>query len=355
MNESGDSKHNRSFRTHAAYLKAFRKLAADGSFFNRRKYLPELAERALDRYQGNINRVQGHVDTETVQKCLHRAWGTEALLCVTSALAPDADVLRMALAWGAVQTYYACYGSAQAVLVAEGRRRSEQHNSTQKQVVELWAERRFRIEPWSFAATHSGERLACPAGFLNGPDRPLNLSIHAWAIPTPGKEWDLAAKALRSTRDEKVKAAFSRAREIKKSARTKSWKQEEADRLERGRKPRKQRNMPLPVLTPSEKSAADKSVRAVTVLDYLYRLRIKANYVDDEVFSQGPENDRDAESFASSMQDLVAATLLVHELRLGKLLGPAWVLREADSWLSSHRTTDPSSGLAARRPLLKAA
>jgi hypothetical protein len=356
MSESGDSEHNRSFRTHAAYLKAFRTLAAaGGSYFNRRTYLPKLADRALEGYEGNIRRAQGNVDIETVRNCLHRAWGTEALLCVTSALAPDADVLRMALAWGAVQMYYACYGSAQAVLVAEGLRRSEQHNATQKQVVGLWAERKFSIEPWSFAATSPGTRLACPAGFLNGPDRPLDLSIHTWAVQTPGKEWDLAAKALRSTRDEKVKAAISKARDAKKAARVKAWKQEEDDRLTLGRKPRKTPEIGSPQLTPSEKSSTEKSVRAVTVLDYFYRLRIKANYIDDEVFSQGPENDRDAESFATSMQDLVAATLLVHELRLGKLLGPAWVLREANSWLSTHCTTDPSSGLTARRPLLESA
>jgi hypothetical protein len=162
----------------------------------------------------------------------------------------------------------------------------------------------------------------------------------------------LAAKALRSTRDEKVKAALSRVREAKKNYRIKSWRQEEADRLERGRKPRKQPDTPRPILTSSEKSSADKSVRPVTMLDYFYRLRIKANYIDDEVFNQGPEDDRDAQAFANSMQDLVAATLLIHELRLGELLGRTWMLQQADNWLSTHSSTDPVGGLAARRPLL---
>ena len=51
-------------------------------------------------------------------------------------------------------------------------------------------------------------------------------------------------------------------------------------------------------------------VRAFTMFDYLYRLRIKANYIDDELFSQGPEKDSDAEEFTTRMQSIVAATLL---------------------------------------------
>jgi hypothetical protein len=355
MSESGDSEHNRIFRTHAAYLKAFRRLAFGGDYRSRRSHLPDLADRSLGAYQGNIKRTQNPFDAETVKSCLHRAWGTEAILCATSALAPDADVLRLTLAWDAVQMYYACYGAAQSVLVAEGKKRSEQHNATQKQVVDLWAGRSFSLEPWSLAATEPGSRLACASGFLNGPDRPLDLSLHAWSALAPGQEWDLAGKALRSTRDEKVKAALLRSRENKKIARVREWKAEEAARLESGRKARKMPVAPLPRLTPAENSDARKGVRPVTMIDYFYRLRIKANYIDDEVFIQGPEGDSDALSFASSMQDLVTATLLVHELRLGKLLGPPWILNEADSWLANHAMADPASGLAARRGILAAA
>ena len=84
----------------------------------------------------------------------------------------------------------------------------------------------------------------------------------------------------------------------------------------------------------------------------LYRLRVKANYIDDELFSQGPENDSDAEEFAARMQSVVAATLLVHELRLGKLLGPKWVLNQADTWLHRNTARSAAHGLAARRQLL---
>jgi hypothetical protein len=93
-------------------------------------------------------------------------------------------------------------------------------------------------------------------------------------------------------------------------------------------------------------------VRAFTILDYLYRLRVKANYIDDELFSQGPETDSDAAEFATRMQHIVAATLLVHELRLGKLLGPGWVLDQADMWLQRNVARSAAHGLATRRQLL---
>jgi hypothetical protein len=349
----GDTEHNRSFRTHNGYLGAFRLLAFEGRRYGNRDYhLAKLADRTLKVYGDRIKPTKTAVDKGTVCRCIHRAWGTETILCTTAELSPDADLLRLALAWGAVQTYYACYGAAQAVLVAEGKPRSEQHNTTQNQVVDLWACRGFSLEPWSLAATEPGARTACPAGILNGPDRPLDLSLHTWASLERGQEWDRAAKALHTTREDRITEVMRQARERKKKDRIRIWRQEEEIRLAAGKRARRTPIVALPRLTLAEKESVRSRVRAVTMLDYLYRLRVKANYIDDELFSQGPENDSDAEAFATRMQDLVGATLLVHELRLGKLLGPRWVLNEADTWLHTNAATAAAHGLAVRRKLL---
>jgi hypothetical protein len=347
-----DTEHNRSFRTHNAYLGAFRCLAFDGSRFGHSDYhMTKLAARSLNVYSDQIKPVKFAVDKDSACRCLHRAWGTEAILCTTVALSLDADLLRLALAWGAVQTYYACYASAQAVLVAEGKPRSEQHNTTQNQVVDLWAYRGFSLAPWSLAATEPGARMASPDGFLNGPDRPLDLSIHPWANLDWGQEWDWAAKALHTTRKDRITDATRQARERKKE-RIRAWQQEEEVRLVAGKRARKIPDSKLPLLTSSEKVSVRSRVRPFTMLDYLYRLRIKANYIDDELFSQGPEDDSEAEKFADRMQDVVATTLLVHELRLGKLLGPEWVFNQADMWLHRNAATSAAHGLAARLKLL---
>ena len=346
-----ETEHNRSFRTHSGYLAAFHYLCAGKRWQSPADYLPDLADRALQAY-GSIKQVQSNVDRSVVRSCLHRAWGTEAILCTTSALSQDSELVRIALAWGAIQTYYACYGAMQAVLVAEGKPRSEQHNATQKQVVELWAHRAFSLSPWSLAVTEPGSKGACSSGFLNGPGRALDLAIHTWASITPGQEWDRAGKALRTTREDRVKDAFSKERVAKQREKTRTWKAEEAARLAKGRKPRKLPTIALPQLSPSEKAACRSRVRPFTMLDYLYRLRIKANYIDDELFSQGPENDGMAMAFATRMEDIVGATLLVHELRLTKLLEPRWVLETVDNWLAKNAVPDARYGLLARRRIL---
>jgi hypothetical protein len=351
-----DTEHNRSFRTHNGYLAAFRYLAFEGRRYGERDYqLAKLADRSLKVYGDQIKPMKIAIDTATACGCLHRAWGTEAILCTTAELSPDADLLRLALAWGAIQTYYACYGASQAVLVAEGKPRSEQHNITQNQVVDLWAYRGFRLEPWSLAVTEPGARMACSAGFLNGPGRALDLSLHTWGHLERGQEWDRAAKALYTTREDRIAHVIRQARERKKKERIQAWRQEEEIRLAAGRRARKAPDIVLPRLTSTEKASVRSRVRAFTMLDYLYRLRVKANYIDDELFSQGPENDSEAAAFATRMQDIVAATLLVHELRLGKLLGPRWVLTQADLWLDRNAAISAAHGLAARRKLLASA
>jgi hypothetical protein len=349
----GNSEHNRSFRTHAGYLGAFRTLAAGRRFRNRDQFLPDLAERSLRAYEGSIKPLRIEViDEATVRSCLNRAWGTETILCTTAEVSPDADLLRLALSWSAVQTYYACYAAAQAVLVAEGNPRSEQHNNTQKQVVSLWVERAFSLAPWSLAATEPGSRNACVSGFLKGPGRPLDLTLHSWAALRPGQEWDRAGKALATTREERVAEALAQARDTKRRVRNKEWQLEETTRKADGKAPRKIPKAVLPNLKPLEKAAVRSKVRPFTMLDYLYRLRIKANYIDNELFSQGPESDSSAVSFATHMQDIVAATLLVHELRLTKLINRAWVLNEADNWLTKNAMTTASYGLSSRRKIL---
>lgn len=347
----GETEHNRSFRTHAGYLHSFRILAV-GRFGSREKFLRELADRAMTAYDGRIKPTRVSVDEATVRSCLHRAWGTETILWTTAELSPHADLTRLALAWGAVQTYYACYGASQACLVAEGKPRSQDHNSTQGQVVSLWVDRAFSLAPWSLAAVEPGTRNACASGFLNGPGRPLDMSLHGWAYLEPGQEWDRAGKALRTTRDARVADAIQRARENKQKERTKAWKAEEAARLASGKRPRKTPAKRLPWCTQAEKVAVSEKVRPFTMLDYLFRLRIKANYIDDDLFSRGPEDDSDAVSFAGAMQDIVATTLLVHELRIGKLLGPTWVLDEAKAWLAANSATSAPHGLSVRRAIL---
>jgi hypothetical protein len=140
------------------------------------------------------------VDRKAVEACLNRAWGTELILATTMELASTSDVVGLANSWGSVQAYYAIYGAAQGVLVAEGHRRPDNHQTTQRAFVDLWVTRRIDLAPWSFAAAAPGTRLADTDGFLGGPGRKLDLSLHPWSSWSGESCWDVAARALRGTR-----------------------------------------------------------------------------------------------------------------------------------------------------------
>ncbi len=90
------------------------------------------------------------------------------------------------------------------------------------------------------------------------------------------------------------------------------------------------------------------------LIHYLYRLRIKTNYVNSAMFTDGPD---DESSFALVQRDLryiAASTLLVNELHVAQLVGAAKVRKWADDWLASNA---PAAGtrpfaLQLRRHLL---
>ncbi|MFK0288824.1 hypothetical protein ACIQVL_51415 [Streptomyces sp. NPDC090499] len=84
--------------------------------------------------------------------------------------------------------------------------------------------------------------------------------------------------------------------------------------------------------------------------DYLYRLRIKANYEDVTVFSSGPTTDHEAAQVGADLVALASATLLVHELRTAAFIGSAELVKAMDAVLPQN-AADSASGMAQRREL----
>jgi hypothetical protein len=93
--------------------------------------------------------------------------------------------------------------------------------------------------------------------------------------------------------------------------------------------------------------------RPTTLMDHLFRLRIRANYEDALMFTEGPGSDEDASAWSRNLVALTSATLLVHELRLVHVLGANLLIPAVDDWLRRHRSSVPE-GLAQRRDLLTA-
>jgi hypothetical protein len=341
-----------SFRTHANYLRAFATLAGFESTLRSGAQLDGLARKAAAFPVPHVT--PGPPDD--VFACLRRAWGAELLLNVGRRLVQNEDeLLRLANSWGAVQTYYAAYGAVQALIVAEGYNRPQSHPATQTQASDLWVNRGAVLIPWSFAVGSAGVPGAAASGCINGPGRVIDASLHAWTACTPATCWDLAAVALRSTRQDSVNARLKQKRKDKLARRKKEWQSTQEGRLAIGKTRGSEPKWPHQAsLTPSEAAAAAEAVRPYTLLDYLYRLRIKANYEDAGMFTDGPQELGESAWVARDLAAITAATLIVHEVRIARLIGKEGLIAEARQWIHHNSPPAPAMGVAMRIDILDA-
>lgn len=336
-----------SFLTHANYLRAFATLAG---------YLTSPVVRPATALADQKTKVsvspslgwapRGKPNLTSVRTSLSNAWGTELLLVLSSKYATEDALVRLANNWGVVQAYYATYHAFQAYLVANGEARPQTHSQTQRMFADRWARRPLDMPPWTFAADEGT--------FCNGPGRPINLGLHQWTACDRANCWDLAGKALASTREEAILDAMRTRREEKRRERKRVWAEEERERIDRGRKPRKEPTFRLPQLTQMDKTDVRRRVRPYTLMDYLYRLRIKTNYEDSLMFTEGPDNASASKLVHLDLVRLTASAVFMHELHVRQLVGLRWMQRLVDDWLRLNYPSGPRLGLALRRELLLA-
>lgn len=327
------------FQTHANYLRAFSRLVP-----------ADLMGGGLEPLRGQfkLTALTGGkcLDPEAALNSLRMAWRTELLLDFTSSAFDDEEFIRLANTWSVVQVYYVFYHATQALVQAKGHPRTPNHPQTQSTFKSLWSDRPLDLPPWSLS--HTG------AAVRNFPAHVPLIGVHAWSVCDNTTRWQLAALALRTTREEAVKKAISTRRAAIQKERKKAWDQDEAARLAAGKKPRKRPEFPAPNMPSAEKQAVDKTVRASTVMDYMYRLRIRTNYEDSAMFTDGPAEDGESRGVRQCLRHLSAGTLLIHELAIADLLGSATVVAEARAFLKASTPPGSVSRLAKRLDLLDA-
>jgi hypothetical protein len=213
------------------------------------------------------------IDGEALKKCLSHAWGIEFLLYANHEAIEDDTVIRMANNWACIQAYYVFYHATQAIWVAKGHPRPETHEITQKTFLNLWTGRKADLVPWALGYGADGVR-GVPV------DQPIDHEVQNLKSFDPQNCWSLAAKALETTREKKLPECLDARRKEKKRARIKAWEEAEQARKAAAKRPRNKPSFPLPQLSSSEKIEVENRLRVHTLMDYLYRLRIKSNYED---------------------------------------------------------------------------
>ena len=308
------SNSEKSFKTHLNYLRAFSHLVDDPPAGFRQQRSQECLARRI-RASGAIKAPRvAAINLDQVQSSIQAAWGTETLLHATERYANEEEILRISNNWSAVQTYYIFYHCAQALHGARGQPRPESHTKTQNIFVDQWAKRSLMLPPWSLAYGCEGA-VNTPKGIQ------IYTEIHNWSRCDGNNAWNIAAKSLMTTRREALQESKKQRRKRKLSERKKVWREEENTRLAQGRKARAEPKFPLPQLSHGERAIADREMRVYTIMDYLYRLRIRTNYEDSNMFTDGPEEELDSCLVRSSLCSIAYGTLLLYEMVIRPIVG----------------------------------
>lgn len=334
------------FRTHANYIRAVATLAGGPvfPFKGQGERLADLANR-IKGLKSLSDTPKAGIDENQVQRSLVNAWGSELLLGLAGAYGFEDELIRLTNNWGVVQCYYAAYHASQAYSVSKGGPRPDSHTKTQNEFMNHWVSRGLQLSPWTLGLDHTG--------YLNVPNGKLiDDKCSPWIGCNEQTAWDLYAKALRTTRQDRVDDALSDARDTKSKLRRKAWLDEETRRLTAGNKPRKAPSWPKPNLTADERKTTESRIRPFSLIDYLYRLRIKTNYVDASMFTEGPEDDQVSRTVHQDLQLICASNLMLHELHIGRLLSRGRILSWIDPWLGSNMPSGKTLGLARRRDIL---
>ena len=264
------------------------------------------------------------------------------LLALPGQWTDEDEFIRLTNSWGLIQAYYVGYHVTQALIVAKGNPRPQSHPKTQQGYATLWVDRPISLPPWTLGVANSGWKNL-PAGIQ------VDEKIHPWSGCDSTSAWSLATKVLKTTRDEVVRNAREAKRDEGQRARKRAWEKEEAARLAKNRQPRKPRQFARPQLTAAERQACESGVRTYTFLDYLWRLRIGANYDDAAVFIDGPDNDSDSFILNQRVAFLTSGMALIAEMRIAHLVGAARVRGWADDFIAGSIPDPYNIGIKLRR------
>lgn len=337
-----------SFKTHSNYLRAFVRILG-----------PEFRRGDVDACRALLPRIQAlglcnvaqrnQIDRVILRRSLHNAWGTELLISAGEQWFQDEEIIAVSNNWTVVQAYYVLYHATQAYSIAKGQERQESHPATQRCFAAFWADRNVNLAPWTMGACNTGNRNI-PNGVV------INAQQHVWANCDDGNCWSIACKALKTTWEhEIVEPRYAAKREALKAQKKRKWQDDEDARLARGRRARKKPKFGLPNLTPAQKADVKEASRTATIMDYLYRLRIRANYEDSTMFTEGPDFEGASAEVRQNLAAIAAASLFVHECSICALVGRRTFVEWVDAWINGHQMAGVARGLAARRALFDVA
>jgi len=329
-----------SFRTHSNYIRAFATLVGADGLKPPVSIYTALAHKVVQS-DCLTNPPKVIIDNNQIASILRNAWGTELFINIVRIFVNEPELVKLCNNWNTVHAYYVLYHSTQAVAVAKGYPRPHSHPKTQKIFHNLWANRNLCLEPWTLSYGFEGAQNI-PSSIT------IDDTIHNWCHCSSDTAWSLVCKALKTTREDKLPESVKKARENKRKERIRILKQDEAERITLGKRVKKTSKVRLPQLTPTEKLAVDMNESPTTIIDYLYRLRVRTNYVDSSMFTDGPENKHAPIQVRDDLSIIAGGTLLLAELTVSRLVGQDVFLTWINDWVCANVPDHAGSGIRDR-------
>ena len=252
----------------------------------------------------------------SIDHFLYRAWATESLMQATIERA-DWEMAPMAAPWMAIQAYFAVFSATQALasVVCDGYPDLSSHAWVRSVYHDLW--RGLDVAPWSVAVSPQPAAKMGAVSFTGAPAEADPDRTHPWGDWTRYDAWDIALKSLSTTLESDLKVRFGKARARGKNA---------------------DGTKGLKTLPRSKRQSIRETTHPYTVLDFLHRLRVRANYGDAGVYEFGSESPLDVQEFMVDLTRITSATLLATELRLASHAASGMMQELADKWLRRDKS-----------------
>jgi uncharacterized protein (UPF0332 family) len=259
------------------------------------------------------------VDLNEIEKWLNNAWNTENILCSNNSII-DNSGQGFALQWAFPQAYYSVFGTLLAHFNTVGYT-EKSHTSVLKKFGQLTQENRLP-ESLCFYSNGAKKNLT-----YHNIVKPANLLAIDLDLENPETIDNQICQFLKSTREIKL---TERAPDVIKNLKLKTT-------LGKYKKN----------LSPSDWQKVSSSIGITSILDILYRKRIKANYQDIDVFTYEKLKGKD---MLANLCNVVDRMNLVNETYITKAIG----LKKYKEIVDKHLNRTPNATLQKRYEIVAA-
>jgi len=273
------------FETYRFYLQSIREVI--NSQWNSWQ---DLAGEYLDKQR----RLQGisSFDDKWVERWMKIGWNTEYLLSVGS---EDSELLRINNQWKPIQAYYAVYACSEAAAYVIDGNKADGHQKSLRKITDFFV--KSGLSPWDKAFRGARGKSRSDHNPINFPE---NLAIPHNLERVGVEPLQMVAKCLKAEHNHRIDELFEK-------------------------KPGKYKYAYDPGYT--------------GLFHFLYRLRIKSNYRDVEIFvAEAPEEN--LRSFSKSLDLICFCSLLMMEILILRKCRKKYLLELGEKYLKMNSNAE---------------